>query len=92
MRSTDKKVVLTENQEFLRRIDSRLAGLRINNAGSPEINRIEAARADVLSRMDEDEQAGYIKATTAELTPAEKKAAAEAERIAMEANRDKPSI
>lgn len=86
------KIALTENQDYLRRIDGRLQGLRSYNPESNEIARMEAARTDVLSRMDDAEQAEYVKLTTKELTPAEKKARDEADRIAMEANRDKPSI
>lgn len=88
----DKKNILTENQENLRRIDGRLNSLRCNNPESNEVARFEFIREDVLSRMDEAERAGYIKAMTAEPTKAERKAQADADRIAMEANRDKPSI
>lgn len=90
--AADKKIILTENQDNLRRVDGKLKSLRINNPGCGEIARMEFARTDIMSRMDEAEQAGYIKAMAAEPTPAERKAAAEAERLAMEANRDKPSI
>lgn len=88
----DKKTILTENQENLRRIDGRLNSLRCNHPNSGEVARFEMIREDVMSRMDAEEQAGYTKAMTAELTPAEKKAAAEKLRQDMEANRDKPSI
>lgn len=88
----DGKTILTENQDNLRRIDGRLKALKINHSESNEIARFEMIRQDVLSRMDEAEQTAYTKAMTAELSPAEKKAKAEAERKAMEENRDKPSI
>jgi hypothetical protein len=88
----DDKIILTENQKYLQLIDMRLRSLRGHNAESTEIGRFEFIREDVLSRMSAEEQAGYIKAMTAVPTKAERKAQAEAERIAMEANRDKPSI
>jgi hypothetical protein len=82
----------TKNQNYLRRIDGRLAGLRSYNPESSEIARMEVARADVMSRMSVTEINEYDNAMTRELTPAEKRAVAEADRIAMESNRDKPSI
>lgn len=88
----DMKPTYTKNQGFLHMVDLRLRGLRINDKENPEIARMEMAREDVLSRMDQAEQDLYIKMNAVELTPAEKKAQAEAERLAMEANRDKPSI
>jgi hypothetical protein len=85
-------VEMTPNQNFLKMVDARINGLRINDAKNVELHRAEVARADILSRMDDAEVTQYIKLTTVQLTPKEKAAAAEAERLAMEANRDKPSI
>jgi hypothetical protein len=88
---------MTTNQSFLHMVDSRLVGLKFNHLRpnenlDTERARMEAARTDVLSRMDQAERDQYVKLKTTELTPAEKRAQAEAERLAMEANRDKPSI
>lgn len=87
------KIVLTTNQGHLSRVDMRLNGLRTNNKDAAvEIARVEAAREDILSRMSDDEKAQYVKFTSPVQTAAEKKAQAELDRLAMEENRDKPSI
>ena len=85
-------IQLSKNQTQLHDVNRRLKTLKNWHKGSPEIARIEAARDEVLSRMDGSEIAAYEQAMTRVLTPAEKKAQAERERLAMEANRDKPSI
>jgi hypothetical protein len=79
-------------QMYLRQVEVRISGLRVNHPGSPEIERMLAARADIWTRMTEAGRAAYEKAATAVKTRDELKAEAEAERIAMEANRDKPAI
>lgn len=86
------KPIMTSNQTYLQMVDNRLHGLRLNNMNNSEIHRMEIARQDILSRMDEDEISHYIKLTTVQLSAKELKEQNEAERIAMEANRDKPSI
>jgi hypothetical protein len=53
---------------------------------------MQAAREDVLTRISPEELAAYEKAVNATKTRAEIAAEAEEERIAMEANRDKPPI
>ncbi len=53
---------------------------------------MQAAREDVLSRISPAELAAYEKRVSATKTPDQLAAEAKAERIAMEANRDKPSI
>lgn len=88
----DDKIILTENQKHLQQIDMRLRSLKGHTPDSNEIARFMFIREDVMSRMDEAEQASYITAMTAVPTPAQRKAKAEAERKAMEENRDKPSI
>ena len=87
-----KKIVLTPNQDFLRLCEQRLNSVRINTPLSGEINRLEAARTEIMGRMVEGEHDEYVKLTTAEPTAAEKKAKAEADRIAMESNKDSNSI
>ena len=76
----------------LRRIDMRIRTLSTEAPGSSELARMQAARADVLSRISPAELAAYEKIISATKTPDQLAAEAKAERIAMEANRDKPSI
>jgi len=80
------------NQSNLRRIDMRLRTLSVQAPGSSELARMQAAREDVLSRISPEELAAYEKAVNPTKTRAQIAAEAEAERIAMEANRDKPAI
>jgi len=87
-----KKVPLTVNQDNLRRLETRLKCLTNWHKGNPEISRLEAAREHLRDSMSAEELEGYAQSLIVILTPAEKKAAAERERLAMEANRDKPSI
>ena len=82
----------SNDQSSLRRIDMRLRGLSAQSPGSPELARMRAAREDVLSRISAEELAAYEKAANSTKTPAQLAAEAEAERIAMEANRDRPAI
>jgi hypothetical protein len=80
------------NQSYLRRIDARIRTLSAQSPGSSELARMQAAREDVLTRTSPEELAAYEKAVNATKTRAEIAAEAEDERIAMEANRDKPPI
>ncbi|HEX8585688.1 MAG TPA: hypothetical protein VF680_14925 [Allosphingosinicella sp.] len=80
------------DQSSLRRIDIRLRGLAAQSPNSSEVARMRAAREDVLSRISPAELAAYEKAANPTKTNAQIAAEAEAERIAMEANRDKPAI
>ncbi|MDB5669077.1 MAG: hypothetical protein JWO25_36 [Alphaproteobacteria bacterium] len=77
---------------YLRQVDTRISGLKMNHPGSPEIDRMNAARDDILTRMTDAERKEYDRASMKVKTREEIKAEAEAERIAMDANRDKPPI
>lgn len=79
-------------QSYLRRIDLRIRTLSAQAPGSPELARMHAARDDVLSQMSAEEMAAYEKAANVTKSREQLAAEAERERIAMEANRDKPSI
>ena len=86
------QVVLTPNQNALRQIEGRLNGLRINHPQSSEIARMEAAREDVLSRMDKAEIQGYKDRNNIVKSPEQlAKEARELEKQMAE-NRDRPSI
>lgn len=82
----------TPDQINLQRIEIRMNGLKINSPDSPEIARMEAARKDVMSRMSKEDVLAYEKATKTPKTKEQLAAEAEAERIAMESNKDKPPI
>jgi hypothetical protein len=84
--------VESADQSYLRRIDMRIRTLSSDSPGSSELARMEAAREDVLSRISPEELAAYEKTVNVTKTRDQLAAEAEAERIAMEANRDKPSI
>ena len=79
-------------QSNLKRIDMRIRTLSSEAPGSSGLARMQAAREDVLSRIPPAELAAYEKRVSATKTPDQLAAEAKAERIAMEANRDKPSI
>lgn len=83
---------LNAEQNFLRRIDMRIATLSVQEPGSSELARLQAARKDVLTRISPQELKAYEKAVNPAKTREQLAAEAEAERIAMEANRDKPAI
>ena len=83
---------LTTEQKNLQRIDLRLRGLKVNSPDSPEVARMEAARKDVVGRMSKEEVAAYERITKTAKTKEQLAAEAEAERIAMDANKDKPPI
>ena len=80
------------NQGYLKRIDLRIRTLSAQSPNSSELARMQAVREDVLSRLSPEELTAYEKAVNATKTREEMAAEAEAERIAMEANRDKPAI
>jgi hypothetical protein len=83
---------LNTEQNYLRRIDMRIAMLSVEAPGSSELARMQAARDDVLTRISPQELAAYEKGLNRTKTGEQLAAEAEAERIAMEANRDKPAI
>jgi hypothetical protein len=83
---------LNTEQTYLRRIDMRIKNLMMNAPDSSELTRMRAAREDVLTRLSPAELAGYEKAVNTAKSREELAAEAEAERVAMEANRDKPAI
>ena len=86
------QAALNAEQTYLRRIDARIKNLSNEAPGSTEMARMKAARADVAGRMSKEDLAAYDKATNVTKTKAQLAAEAEAERVAMEANRDKPAI
>jgi hypothetical protein len=79
-------------QSNLRRIDMRIRTLSVQSPGSTELARMQAAREDVRGRMSPQELAAYEAMVNPTKTRAQIAAEAEAERVAMEANRDKPAI
>ena len=83
---------LSEEQNYLRRIDMRIKMLSGQAPGSSELARMQAAREDVLSRISPKDLAAYEKAVNSAKTREQLAEEAEAERVAMEANRDKPAI
>jgi hypothetical protein len=83
---------LNTEQNYLRRIDMRIKNLTVEAPGSSELARMHAAREDVLTRISPQELAAYEKAVNSAKSREELAAEAEAERVAMEANRDKPPI
>jgi hypothetical protein len=83
---------LNTEQNYLRRIDMRIKNLSVEAPGSSELARMQAAREDVLTRISPQELAAYEKAVNSAKSREELAAEAEAERVAMEANRDKPAI
>ena len=83
---------LNTEQNYLRRIDMRIKRLAVEAPGSSELTRMQAAREDVLTRISPQELAAYEKAANSAKSREELAEEAEAERVAMEANRDKPAI
>ena len=83
-------------QKHLRDCQLRINGLTVSvNMGNPhqtELNRMIAAREDILTRISETDLAAMQAHENRVLTPAEKAAEAKALAEAMSANRDKPSI
>jgi len=84
--------VFSTEQTNLQRIELRMRGLTANSPESPELARMEAARKDVLSRMSAEDVLAYERITRTPKSSEQLKAEAEAERIAMDANKDKPPI
>jgi hypothetical protein len=83
---------LNTEQTYLKRIDMRIKNLVVNAPGSSELSRMQAAREDVMTRLSPSELAGYEAAVNTAKSREELAAEAEAERLAMEANKDKPAI
>ena len=83
---------LNTEQNYLRRIDMRIGMLTGEAPGSSELARMQAAREDVLTRISPQELAAYEKAVNSAKSREEVAAETEAERVVMEANRDKPAI
>ena len=92
------KVAFTYNteQKHLHNCQLRINGLTISiRNGFPyqtELNRLIAARADILTRISATDLAAMEAHENRVLTVAEKAAEAKALAIAMSENRDKPSI
>jgi hypothetical protein len=86
----------TTEQQHLRNCQQRINGLTTDiNRGFPyqtELNRMIAARADILTRIPETELAAMQAHENRVLTPAELAAEAKAVVEAMSANREKSSI
>lgn len=86
----------TIEQKNLRDCQSRINGLTVSvKSGLPyqaELNRMIAAREDILTRISETDLAAMQAHESRVLTPAEKAAEAKALADAMAENRDKPSI
>jgi hypothetical protein len=91
-RTTSGTASLTLNQNNLRLMDLKIRGLRTNQPDSPEMARMNAAREDVVGRMSKDEHAAYTKLANQQKSQEELRAEAEAERLAMDENKDKPPI
>ena len=83
---------LNTEQTYLRRIDMRIKNLMMNAPDSSELTRMQAAREDVMTRLSPSELAGYEAAVNTAKSREQLAAEAEAERLAMEANKDKPAI
>lgn len=83
---------LNTEQNYLRRIDMRIQLLTVQAPGSSELARMRAAREDVLTRISPKELAAYEKAVNPPKSREQIAAEAEAERVAMEANKDRPAI
>jgi hypothetical protein len=88
----DKKIVLTETVSRLAVVEGRLKALTSSDPQGSETVRFQMIRDDLAGQLTADELAAYEKSKVVELTPKEKKEAAERLRLEMEANRDKPSI
>lgn len=86
------KIVLTETVSRLAVVEGRLKALTSSDPQSAECARFQMIRDDLAGQLSEDELAAYEQSKNKELSPKEKKEAAERLRIEMEANRDKPSI
>ena len=92
------KVTFTYNteQQHLRNCQLRINGLTVSvNMGKPyqtELNRMIAAREDILTRISETDLAAMQAHEKRVLTPAEKAAEAKALAERMSENRDSSSI
>ena len=90
--ATEVPTNASTDQDYLKRIDARIRGLKVNNPDSSELQRMEAARKDVAGRLSAKELAAYEKAASPAKSKQQLKDEAEAERLAMDANKDKPAI
>ena len=83
-------------QQHLHNCQLRINGLEVSIKSGfsyqTELNRMLAAREDILTRISEADLAAMQAHENRVLTPAEKAAEAKALAEAMAANRDKPSI
>jgi hypothetical protein len=92
------KAAFTYNteQKHLHNCQLRINGLTteigLGSPFQPELNRMYAARADILTRISATDLAAMEAHENRVLTVAEKAAEAKALAIAMSENRDKPSI
>lgn len=88
--------IYTIEQTNLRNCQNRINGLTSSvKSGLPyqaELNRMIAARKDIISRISETDLAAMQAHENRVLSPAEKAAEAKALADAMSENRDKPSI
>jgi hypothetical protein len=91
-RAPDAGAEFNTEQNNLRWIDMRIKMLSLEAPGSSELARMQAAREDVMSRLSPREAATYEKVSNRVKTQEQLAAEAETERVAMEANRDKPPI
>ncbi len=95
-KSSEKRFVYTTEQQHLHNCEMRMRGLEVEiKSGKPyeaDLERVLAAREDILSRMPEAELAAMVAHETRVLTPAERAAEAKALAEQMAENRDKPSI
>lgn len=94
--SNKKTFTYTVEQQHLRRCQMRINGLNVSiSMGQPfqtELNRLTAARADILTRISETDLAAMQAYENRVLTVAEKAAEAKALVERMSENRDSSSI
>ena len=94
--STKKFFTYSAEQKYLRSCQSRINGLTTSiKMGQPyqaELNRMLAARTDILTRISASDLAEMETYENRVLTPYEKAEEDMARKRAMEENRDKPSI
>ena len=94
--STKKFFTYSVDQKHLRDCQLRINGLNVSiKMGQPyqsELNRMLAARADILTRISASDLAEMEIYENRVLTPYEKAEEDKAMKRAMEENRDRPSI
>lgn len=83
-------------QQHLHNCEQRINGVRVEIAlgatHESELERLLAAREDILTRISSEDHAAMVAHETRVLTPAERAAEAKALAEQMAENRDKPSI